>query len=95
MFFITTLHVNENQEFGAIRCVGYFANYEEAKDSVLKNSCDLFEKLYNYIVIEEISEGLYEFDLNPHWFHISEDGESYYEIEKPKFAENYFGFAIG
>ena len=95
MFFVTTLYVDKNGELCTSRCVGYFETYEEAKDVVLNNILDIFERLYNYAVIEEVSPGLYELDLNPHWFKISDDYDSYHEIEKPKFAEHIVGFGIG
>ena len=92
MYFITS--VSEKHGF---RCVGYVSKLEEAIDIVENNYADLDEAgYYPYIVIENVKEGIYQYDQNPIWFKFNEDTELYEKSERPSFIpNNHVGFGIG
>lgn len=92
MYFITSISKKHGN-----RCVGYVWSLEEAIKIVENNQCDLWEAgYYPYIVIENIKEGLYQYDQNPLWFKFNEDKNIYEKSERPDFIESYLvGFGIG
>lgn len=58
------------------RCFGYFEKLEDAKLAVKENRCDLRENYYNYVVIEEYSEGIHCLAKNTLWFKwVGENGK--------------------
>ena len=97
MYFITTIQ-EKNGEIKDSRCVGYLKSEYEAVRIVTNNSYDIFEGLYNYVVIEKLEEGIYQYDPNPQWFELYTDVEGnpkYRKIEKPEWACGFWGFGIG
>ena len=97
MYFLTTIEEKDG-EIEDRRCVGYFETYEEAANIVLHNFYDINETIYNYAVIENIEEGIYQYDQNSQWFELYTDVEGnprYRKIEKPEWACGYCGFGIG
>lgn len=78
------------------RCVGYFLNENDARKAVLSNS-HLYEAgYYPYIVIENISPGIYSnINSGEVWFKFNNDIESYAEIVKPYSYKNIIAFAMG
>ena len=92
MYFITTVDSKD----GDTRCVGYYSTFETAEEAVLDNACDIRETCYDYVVIENIEEGLYQYDQNPIWYKWDDLNEEYKRIEeKPKQYKNQIGFGIG
>lgn len=91
MFFITTINKDD------YRCVGYYSKIDKAVNTVVYNKGDLYEAgWYPYAVIEEIKEGIYQYDQEPMWFKFNEKTERYEECEKPSFIDDHLvGFAIG
>ena len=94
MYFITTLRI-KNDKLETSRCVGYVETYEEAEQIVTKNEYDICETIYPYAIIENISAGIYEYDLNPTWFKWNNSLEIYEKCEKPDCFKNVVGIAIG
>lgn len=92
MYFITTISKKNGN-----RCVGYYANEQDAIDAVTCNACDLNEAgYYPYAIIENVKEGLYQYDQSPIWFKYNEDTEEYEKSDRPDFIpSNYVGFGIG
>lgn len=92
MYFITS--VSEKHGF---RCVAYVSKLEEAIDIIESNSGDLNEAgYYPYAVIENVEEGIYQYDYNPMWFKFNENTETYEKSERPSFIpNNHVGFGIG
>lgn len=94
MYFVTTLDVNDH----TTRCVGYFSTFEKAEDLVTHNYCDINETCYKYAIIENIPEGIYQYDYNPTWYKYNALKDEYERCEKPvrelKF-DNAVGYAIG
>ena len=64
MYFITTIDSKHDDT----RCVGYFKHFEEAERAVLRNSFDICETCYDYVTIENIEEGIYQYDFQPKWY---------------------------
>ena len=92
MYFITTIDSKDDDT----RCVGYFKHFEEAERAVLRNSFDICETCYDYVTIENIEEGIYQYDFQPKWYKWNNDKEQYEPIEEsPKKYKKWVGFAIG
>lgn len=96
MYFITTID-SKNED---TRCVGYFKTFEKAEDIVLYNACDIWESCYDYAVIENIKEGLYQYDFHPTWYKYHKLLGGYIKCERPekinsKGSINTVGYAIG
>lgn len=92
MYFITTM----SKEHGS-RCVGYYATEQDAVDTVIHNSCDSNEAgYYLYAVIENIEEGIYQYDTTPIWFKYNQEIDEYVKSDRPDFIpNNHVGFGIG
>ena len=95
MYFITQIEYNEKTGELINDCRGYFSSFEDAENVVINNITDLYESCFNYVVIENIPEGLYKTDLNPHWYKYNSETDKYDKTTEPKFANNYYGFALG
>lgn len=92
MYFITAIDKNDT------RCIGYFTDPNKAIKTVINNVCDINEAgCYPYVVIEHISEGLYQYDREPMWFKFDETNEKYVVSTTPEYYKNdgQIGFAIG
>lgn len=92
MYFVTTIDTLEDDN----RCVGYFKTFEEAEHVVLDNVCDIWETCYNFVVIENIKEGLYQYDYDAKWYEWNYDKKRYEKTDKiPGAYQDQIGFAIG
>lgn len=90
MYFITTVEKNTT------RTVGYFSNIEDAINTVKTNKYDIWENCYTYAVIENVPEGLYQYDEHPLWFKFNTNTRKYESIANPpEFAKSETGFSIG
>lgn len=95
MYFITTLEAKKG-EIKDTRCVGYFKTFKQAENAVINNKCDIWETCYNYAVIENIPEGLYQYDFHPTWYKYHEIIGKYIKCKQPAFVEmTHIGYAIG
>lgn len=93
MFFITAIEgVDSLKEIGNGRCFGYFPTKEEAMESVKRNTGNLQDHEYYYLVIEEIPKGIHPFAKEMAWF--KWDGE-WKEISKPTQTEEISNYAFG
>ena len=92
MYFVTTIDPKDDD----MRCVGYFNKFKKAEKSVLNNACDIHETCYNYCVIENIKEGLYQYDYNAIWYQWDDINKEYKKIKGiPEKYKHMIGFAIG
>ena len=96
MYFVTTIDSKDKD----IRCVGYFSKFNDAEQAVLENACDIWETCYDYAVIENIQEGLYQYDFHPTWYKFHKLLGGYVKCEQPSFVNKNggmgtIGFAIG
>lgn len=94
MYFITTVQIKDEQ-LGYTRCIGYFETFEKAEYIVLNNVGDIEETIYNYCVIENIPDGIYQYDQNAKWYKFDNLNEVYKPCEKPKELNHLVGFGIG
>jgi len=101
IYTITTFQrLNKMGNFGSIRCVGYYTNFEDAKNAVENNWGDIFETTYNYALIEEVRPGLYPMALKRWLYKIETDennyiGSIYIPINEPNYFKTVINFAIG
>jgi len=103
MFFLVSLNVkNPNSSEWNIndtRCFGYFSNKETALKAVNNNWGDMEECIYNYLVIEELPEGIHPTPPNLRsygheiWFNWEND--KWTPTERPACLRGIFGFALG
>ena len=94
MYFISTIQIKNNQ-IQDTRCVGYVSDLNLAKEIIKNNEYDLNETIYNYALIENIPEGIYQYDMSPLWFKFNELNEKYESCEIPECCKNNVGFGIG
>ena len=67
--FVVTMFENFDVMSNYTRTVGYFPNFEDAKNAVLNNANDISEGgNYNYSMIERVVDGLYPQSDN-RWFY--------------------------
>ena len=64
MYFITCFQKYEQTKYGApdigdSRTFGYYNDRDVALEAVRDNWCDIQERIYCYVVVEYIEEGLY------------------------------------
>lgn len=88
MFFITTI-----DKEGNCRCVGYVKTFEEAENIVLNNIGDINETIYDYAIIENIPEGLYQYNQNASWYQWNNG--KYKKINRPDVYNHLVSWAIG
>lgn len=80
------------------RCIGYYETNKEAIDAVKTNRGDMHECKYNYIVIEEVPNGVWRSTVNEFWFTWSPAREEWIQCKKPlKYRQfgNVCGFGMG
>lgn len=99
IYTITSLRViNKNIISGhriqAERTFGFFFNEKSAIDAVLNNKGNLEEYLYNYLVIEKLSEGIHPRVISEIWFQWITD--RWIPIpQKPDYLKQYVNFSLG
>ena len=98
MFFMTSVLVVDNN-FGDCRCWGYLPDLKSAMQEIHhdneQNDGELFhEQEFNYLVIEEISEGLMAENGGEWWYRFT-DSKEWTACEKPSGVEKVIKFAIG
>ena len=81
--------------FGSERLVGYYTDRKIAFDAVKCNACDINETCYDYALIEEVEEGLYNAATHRYLFKYNYDKNKYEQIEEPDFMKHFGGFTIG
>ena len=92
MYFITTIDSKKEDT----RCVGYYSTFDKAESVVLHNAFDINETCYDYAVIENIPEGIYQYDFHPTWYKYQKLTDSYIKCEQPSFVQaTSVGYSIG
>lgn len=100
IYTITMLEKVENDKngwpnFGSTNVVGYYTDLDVAIKAVTSNACDINETVYDYAVIEEVSEGLYNPSIKSYWFKYNREKDSYEPIDEPNEVKHICGFSIG
>lgn len=83
MIYTITGVVDPFEKNIATRLFGYAHEFEEAKEMVMENYCDIFEHTYRYAVVEPVKWGIHPLTL-PHeqtWFQYNFQTESYDKID--------------
>lgn len=80
VFFITTIEVIEGNKAFNWRTSCFRYSLEEAKEVVEKSMCGVFERNYNYAVIEELGPYLYPERKNVWWYKWDNEKEQYCPI---------------
>ena len=96
MYFITCFSNFESEYIDNYRTFGYFSDSDTCIKALNENWADMCEaRYYTYAVIEEIGEGIHQHAMQIAWFCWDEEKEGFYEIEKPEWANGWYGFALG
>jgi hypothetical protein len=95
IFTITTINSNG----GDTRCVGFFTTFSQAEKCVIENWGDIFEYYYDFAVVEEVTEGLYNCcqgdNYLKQWYKWNSKVKRYKKVKEPKFAKNIINWSIG
>lgn len=94
MYFITAIEIKDNEYKGS-NCVGYVDSLLEAIEILQENRDDINETIYDYAVIENIPQGIYQIDQNPIYFKFNYKEHKYERCNKPESLGRLVGFAIG
>ena len=92
MYFITAVKDDYDN-----RCVGYFKSLEKATRVLEGNYSDISESgYYPFAVIENVKEGIYQYDFRPLWFKYNKKINRFEPSDRPSnIANNIIGFGIG
>ena len=95
--FITSIayYPDQTDFHKSSRCFGYFAALGEAVEAVKRNSCNMHESLYNYLVIEAFNEGIHPEVVQEYWYVWSDFAHRWEGIYKPQFTLGTINWAIG
>ena len=99
MYFISVLTSLEPSH--KARCLGYFLSKDEALAAVKENRDGLDEGIYDYLVVEKISEGIHPAAEQEIWFRwVQRVGSSmirgyWEEIPKPPETASFGNHALG
>jgi hypothetical protein len=102
IYLITSIFRDPRKfQYGSTRTFGYFHDLDNAISAVENNYADMQERLYNYIVIEELSEGVHSFVEKEYWYNwvgersLSENSGKWVLCEKPDWAAGTINWGIG
>ena len=77
------------------RCVGFYHELETAIEAVKDNAMDINEAgYYHYAVVEKVNIGIYNFEMEEHWFRWHPE-KGYQPCEKPENFKRIVAFGIG
>lgn len=93
-YFITMVKERKNNLNNMFHCIGFYSDFNVARNVVVNNICDIHEQTYEYCVIESFGEGIYETSTNEVWFEWINSKKCYVECEKPKSFMSTKNFAI-
>jgi hypothetical protein len=88
MFLLTAITKPESFGLPDRRCFGFFGTFEKAQTAVDNNTGNMRECLYEYLVIEEINEGIHPHVIKEWWNKWSENKNKWEPCDKP---EEFFG----
>ena len=70
-------------DFGYSNFIGWFSSERKAREFVINNTCDIWETIYDYALIEEWCEGYAGFAVNPYWYKYNKEIGKYEPILAP------------
>ena len=80
--------------FGSTRTFGYYMDKDAALEAVKNNALDIRETIYDYMIVEEVEEGLYQPSMK-RWFFKAKDNDTFEEINEPSFLRHFVGISMG
>lgn len=100
IYVITVLEDSRNTSYGFsyhgdIRVWGFYFDKPSAIKALHENWTDIHEDCYEFATIEEYQEGVVAKIKSIQWFQWDERNDGYFEIEKPEWESEYYGFAMG
>lgn len=76
-------------------CFGYYENFNVADTEVRNNTCDINETINDYVVIEEIKQGIHPHAEEKQWYKFDYDNYIYQPCDKPESIKMFCNFALG
>lgn len=99
IFLITLVEYPKTYEHpdcnGQTRCVGYFSAFLNATKAIEENKCDYNEYKWDFIVIEEVYQGIWVTPVNEYWYKWNIDTKTFLQCNKPSCFYGTTGFGIG
>lgn len=98
IFTITSIALNPEAADSSTmrtRSFGWFSTKERAVAAVEKNQCDLHECYYEYIVVEEVPEGIHAIGDNRWWFCWDTEEDKWKSCEAPHECVNIVAWSLG
>ena len=83
-----------HSDFGCTDIVGFYTNFKQADSRVKENACDINETCYDYAIIEEVKEGLYQYPRKRWLYKYNKDNNEYEKIEEPDYLKRKAGLTI-
>ncbi len=100
-YFITvfeTVDLDETEwpDYGASRTWGFYKDKNTALKALHENWTDMWERCYNYAILETYEEGISRLDFSyRQFFRFDRQKGGYVEIEEPVGYNHIAGFAYG
>lgn len=93
---VTTEFANgkSGTDFTVVSLPGWYSTFEAADEAVRNNYADIWEHAYDYAIIEEVSEGLYNPDADGKFYKYNTEKGIYEPIEPPECTKHYCGYTI-
>jgi len=86
-------HQTNLPDFGDRRCVGYFNDLLGAQLAIKWNGEKLHDGMYNYVIVEEMREGLFRADTKRYIYQWIDS--NFVEIDEMDIIKNLSNFGIG
>lgn len=83
-------------DFGEEVVYGYYETLEEVLDAIKKETKDMYDGIYEFLIVEKLYPGIHPYCLEDDrfWFQYNKQDGSYHKCEEVKNLHT-FGFALG
>lgn len=99
MYFITCFEKlptrDDSFDIGCSRCFGYKKTFEEAKEALHNNTCNMHEYLYKFAVIEKLGPYIHPEVEQHQFFKYDANKKGFFEIDDPKELNHLTNFSLG
>ena len=97
IFTVCAVSGFDRNELGLKRTYGWYTKLKDAYKDVIANRGDLWESSYDYIVIEEVKEGVWGMAIKEWWFkwNWQDSKKGFHPIRKPKETKGTINWSIG
>jgi hypothetical protein len=96
MYFITVL-TSPDVEADIIfekDCIGCFSEQGDVEDIIHRQAREIHDDVYDYLVIEQFSEGIYPDSENSKWYKYDSRIHDYVKTNEPSEFKEYVNFGI-